>query len=144
MPDTMIDIEARERIAKLWTFVREVASALWGDDERRDNGIRSMVKDQEARLLAMESDQRTLRGDLQHYLDKGREETCLGLKALADHEAACEDLYLEGEKEETEVAVAHINAEAGTKAAQWQFLTGTVVQLLILAGIVFLALKGIK
>lgn len=137
----IIDHEARRDIAKLWTALRELGSALWGDDKTRDNGIRSVTKAHEARLVALESDQRELRSELQHYLDKGREETCLGLKALAAHETECQDFYKEYEEEETEVKVAEIQAGAQVGAAKEQARGQVTREWVVVAGMALLVLK---
>ena len=39
-----------ENPAQLQTFVAELATAFWGDDRTRDNGIRSQVREHETRL----------------------------------------------------------------------------------------------
>lgn len=94
-----IDPEARaglldlhKEISKTQRFVGEVASVLWGDHERRDNGLRSKVNQHEARLDDSEEAQRELHGKLRHYLDVERQETCHGLKALSVANKQSEEL----------------------------------------------------
>jgi len=41
-------------MAELGNFVVEIATALWGDDKTRSNGLRSHVNDHEARLDTLE------------------------------------------------------------------------------------------
>ncbi|MFA5851360.1 MAG: hypothetical protein WC820_01550 [Spirochaetales bacterium] len=41
-------------LAQLTAFVTELATAFWGDDRTRDNGIRSQVRDHEKRLSETE------------------------------------------------------------------------------------------
>lgn len=111
-----VDLEARERIAKIWTSLRELATVLWGDDKTRDNGLRSRVDALEAFRLESEIDRSYLHKKLQHYLDVERQETCHGIKALEAHETK----LLKKAGEETDVRIAKIQASAQMKTAGWQ------------------------
>lgn len=127
----------RDQIAKLWTSHRELASAVWGDDVKRDNGLRSEV--------------RALREELDAGLawahdiwNVKRREECLGVEALerhiAEHEAKS--------GEEVQMSVAEISAEAAkavaeisAKAAirtQWWVVAGVIISALITVGGKFL------
>ena len=140
-----VDIEARKDIAKLYTALRELSTAVWGDDVTRDNGIRSEVREHRQRLDAVELVTRNLITDLRHYLDKERAETCIGLAAIKKHEEETIALYEESQEEETEVKVAQIQAGAQVGAARtsatWQATAMVVGQLLTLVGIIIVALK---
>lgn len=76
-----IDHEARDRIAKLWTEFRELSSDYWGPN--RDNGKRSDLIDIKNRLSEAEK-------KIKHYEDT-REQSCLGLAALAKYESNTEE-----------------------------------------------------
>ncbi len=82
-----IDHEARDRIKNLEVSTREIGSALWGDDVRRDNGLRSDVRRLEERCGENEVNIRTVNDNIRHYIDVEREETCHGLAALAAYES---------------------------------------------------------
>lgn len=142
--DEIVDLEARERIAKLYTITRELGSALWGDDRTRDNGIRSEVRTLEDMTGELDIAMRTLKADLQHYLDKDREQTCIGLKALAEYITRCEAMKMKDLEEETEVTVARVNARGTTQAAQWQFWAMFGSQLLTMAALIIFILTGVQ
>ncbi len=127
--------------AKLWTAHRELAVVVWGDDRTRDNGIRSVVKKHEERIEALEEDQRKLRGELRHYLDKERPETCYGLAALARHEEESYTLLDETKEEETEVKVAEIGAAAAVSAARETGKAQVAREWVVVGGMALLVLK---
>ena len=82
--------DLQDKIAKLWTTLREVQAVLWGDNVRRDDGLKQVILSLEVRTGTLESVLRALQAELAHSLDAGREETCLGLAALAKPRAkAC-------------------------------------------------------
>lgn len=126
-----------EQIGKIKTYVQEIASAFWGDDKLRDNGIRSLVKEHDTRLDAIEGDQRLLREEMRHYLDKAREESCLGLAEFKRRDEA----QAEEEGEDATVKSAEIQSGGAVQAAKWQARAQITVEILTLAGILFLALK---
>lgn len=73
MPQS-IDIDARDKIAKIWTELRELSTDYWGVN--KDNGRRSEIVDIEKRIDVIES-------KIKHYEDT-RSLTCLGLAALKE------------------------------------------------------------
>jgi len=77
-----VDSEARDRIAKIWTELREHSTDYWGPDKQ--NGKRSEIVSMSTRMSDVEK-------KIKHYEDT-RESSCLGIAAL--------DEYLEGRKEE--------------------------------------------
>jgi hypothetical protein len=130
-----VDPWAREQIGKIWSAHRELAADYWGPN--RDNGRRSEIADNTRRIQVVEGEQTALRGDLRHYLDAEREETCLGLKALAEHEQHHEA----DAKEETDVEVAKIQAGGQIVAAKEQARGAAWREWIVLAGVVLMALK---
>ena len=118
--------ENETQIAKVWTFIRELATAFWGDNVTRDNGLRSDVRKLQQVTAEIEEDQNELRREIQHYMDVKRKETCEGLKELARMEA---NKATEAEGE-VEVKVAQINSKPQTIAAVASTL-GPIVMLLI-------------
>jgi hypothetical protein len=118
--------DTEKNLAKLWTFVYELASVVWGDNTRRDNGIRSRVIALEARAKEAEDDRDSLRRELRHYLDVSREETCHGLKALAEREQSAENAV----KEEIPVKIETIKANSAQKT-QIIILVGVIVSALL-------------
>ena len=135
MPDTMIDNEARERVA-------EVAAVLWGDDRTRDNGVRSVVKSHEERLRVLEEHDIELESRLQHYLDAERADTCLGLAALARHEAAEGQLYEEGQEEDASMKIAAMNGRTEEKKMKWQVVAALITAAFLFAGQVVTATQA--
>lgn len=112
MSDGQVDLWAREQVGKLWSDLRALATDWWGPD--KNNGRRSEMRAIADKLGELEISQRTLVGDLRHYLDTEREATCHGLKALAAYEASDRTTI----DEEASVEVARIQAEANVKAAE--------------------------
>ena len=100
-------------LAKLWTAHRELASVIWGDDVTRDNGLRSEVREHRERLDAVELVTRNLITDLKHYLDKEREETCIGKTLIEEH---LKDHKIEA-KEDEDVKTAVMTAKTTLSAA---------------------------
>lgn len=112
MPEC-IDVEARDRIAKLYTEVRQHSMDYWGPD--KTNGKRSEIDDLTGRVDAIET-------SLTHHLDT-RESTCVGLEALREYRKSLDE-------EEVDVRVAKINRGGGL-AMQWVQLLAIVVVALI-------------
>lgn len=110
------------QIAKLWTSLREATSVIWGDNVKRDNGLRSVVNTLKQVTAELEDDQNKLRTELRHYLDAEREASCYGLAALTEMQA-CQEAE---EREEVPVKVAQIQGESASR-----------VQVLILVGVIF-------
>jgi hypothetical protein len=114
-----------KNLAKVWTFLRELASAFWGDDVRRDNGLRSQVGTLKQVTAELEDGLATIESRLQHYLDSEREETCHGLA-----EFRCRDAEEAADaEEEVPVKTARIQADAATR-----------VQIITLVGVMFMGL----
>lgn len=126
-----------DQIGKIKTYVQEIASAFWGDDKLRDNGVRSIVREHDTRLDALQEDQRQLREEMRHYLDKGREDSCLGLAEFKRRDEA----RAEEEGEDATVKAAEIQSIGAVQAAKWQARAQIAVEVLTLAGILFLALR---
>ena len=114
-------------LAKLWTAHRELASVIWGDDVTRDNGLRSEVREHRERLDAVELVTRNLITDLKHYLDKEREETCIGKALIEEHL----EEHKQEVKEDTEVKTAGINAKAIILAAAIPPVISSLVTILV-------------
>ena len=111
-----VDQEARDRIAKIWTEIREHATDYWGPDKQ--NGKRSEVVELGNRVDIIEE-------KMQHYEDT-REQNCIGLAAL--------NKYLSVRKQdETQIRVEKIKAG---------FLMFT--QLLQIAGLIVVAIITLK
>ena len=117
-------------LAKLWTAHRELASVIWGDDVTRDNGLRSEVREHRERLDAVELVTRNLITDLKHYLDKEREETCIGKKLVVAHEAK----HKEGEEEEVAMTKTKMTLKATLQAA---IIPATIQAFVTIAMILF-------
>ena len=117
MDGTMIDSAARERVSAL-------EMAVWGP--QGTNGLKS-----EVRALVKKTDE--LETAMRHYVDT-RTETCLGLKALAAHEAECEDLYDETRKEDTEMTIATGNNRTKLSEARLTLAGIALVAVLSLVG----------
>ena len=106
----IMDSETRSRIYSLERDFRELASAFWGDNVRRDNGLRSEVR--ELQQWSKDFDKRFTESMnwAKHIWEVDRENECFGLKALAKYESensACED---EEDKEEVDMQIAKMNA----------------------------------
>ena len=131
--------DLQEKIAKLWTTLREVQAVLWGDNVRRDDGLKKVILSLDARVGTLESVLRDLEARITHYLDAGREETCLGLAALAKHEAAEGELYTESIKEDNDMKIATMNNGVEAKKAKWQLVAAVVTAAFLFAGQVITA-----
>jgi hypothetical protein len=109
----VIDSEARDRIAKLYTEHRELAADYWGPD--KSNGKRSIVVDLCDRVDTLEGhvDRRT----------QTRAQECLGLKAIKD--------YIETNKKE--ITMLQIERVKGKHLmhAQWVQIIGIIMVALI-------------
>lgn len=126
-----------KEVSKTQRFAGEVASTLWGDHERRDNGVRSHVKNLEIAMKRRIKHERMtnerfikLDKQLQHYIDFEREETCPTKKVF--------DKHVENHKamdvEEVAVKVAEINAGAAKAQSKWKEITTILVAALVLFG----------
>jgi hypothetical protein len=151
-----MDTWAREQIGKLWGDLREGLAEARGEIRREvellrqalvgingDNGIRGDLITLTERVAAGESARAELDSKLQHYLDVERRETCHGIEALEAHEAqeaavalAEEEAAQAAAKEETEVKVENIRADATKGAANVQALASLAIQSLVLIGVV--------
>ena len=79
---TMAEEDNRRDIGKLWGAHRGLASAVWGDDVRRDNGLRSDVR-------VLQDSHTELKGKVTEAIEWGhrvweveRPESCLGIPAV--------------------------------------------------------------
>lgn len=140
-----VDVEAREdvqtlteRLHALETLAHDIEHALWGDSRLRNNGLRSRSRIHSRVLQRLIKRFDDLDAELRHYLDKGREETCFGTGAL---EAHVEQHHNVPAKEETEVAVAKIQAGATRSSSSWQSIAMIVGQALTLIGVLLVAFK---
>lgn len=70
-----VDQEARDRIAKIWTEIREHATDYWGPDKQ--NGRRSVIGELCERLDILES--------TVERRNQTRPQECLGLKAIQEY-----------------------------------------------------------
>jgi hypothetical protein len=107
-----VDSEARDRIAKIWTELREHSTDWWGPD--KTNGKRSEIVDLGDRV-------NTLEKNFKHCEDT-RVANCLGLKALEEYISTVDE-------EALTMKVAKLNSK-GLIAVQW----------IQVAGIIFVAL----
>ena len=117
MTDTMIDSEARERVSAL-------EMAVWGP--QGTNGLKSEVKNLNQTVAHIQTEMR-------HYVDT-RPETCLGLKALAEHEQEEGQLYDESLEEDKEMTIANGNNKAKLSEARLTLAGVVLVALLSLVG----------
>ena len=117
MPDTMIDSEARERVSAL-------EMAVWGP--QGTNGLKSEVRNLNQTVAHIQTEMR-------HYVDT-RPETCLGLKALAEHEQEEGQLYDESLEEDKEMTIANGNNKAKLSEARLTLAGVVLVALLSLVG----------
>ena len=117
MPDTMIDSEARERVSAL-------EMAVWGP--QGTNGLKSEVRRLNETVAHIQTEMR-------HYVDT-RPETCLGLKALAEHEQTEGQLYEEAKEEETEMTIATGNNRTKISEARLTLAGIALVAVLSLVG----------
>lgn len=120
------------QIAKLWTALREATSVIWGDDVKRDNGLRSVVNTLKQVSAELEDELGNIRGELRHYLDAEREASCYGLAALGEMQARQE----QEEREEVPVKVATIQAAASGKTQTLILIGVLITGALNLVGIV--------
>lgn len=72
-------------LAQLQTFVAELATAFWGDDRTRDNGVRSEVREHEKRLDDVEPVAREAKACIDAHLEEHKklEEATHTLKTAA-------------------------------------------------------------
>lgn len=135
-----VDTEARDRCAKLFTRLGEVAAVLWGDDVTRSNGLRSVVQAQGEKIGELEVAQRTIVETWHHYQDAERGDTCLGLKALAQYEQEGQ----EAAREETPVQVAKFNMKAAIIVALVAAVPSTLVAVANMISIMKMLEKAVK
>ncbi len=127
MLDTSDRLAANEeQIAKLWTSHRELATVVWGDNERRDNGLRSKMRAMDPRISDIEDAIDELNATRRHYLDAERKATCLGIEALAQHMEEHKVMN----REATDIRVAKINL-LGQTWIQVVQLIGIIAAILI-------------
>jgi len=107
-----VDSEARDRIAKIWTELREHSTDYWGPD--KTNGKRSEIVDLSDRVGTLEK-------SFKHFEDT-KVTNCLGLKALEEYVSTVDE-------EALTMRIAKINSK-GLVLVQW----------IQVAGIVFVAL----
>lgn len=140
--DTLQRVRSVEQqIQQVRELQAEIATVVWGDMVRRDNGLRKRTIALEEWKAEIEEWATTMESKLTHFLDVERKKTCHGLAALAQHEAM--DACLDKEESEEEIAVktATINAGATTTTARWTAVAMIAGQVLSLVGILFVALK---
>ena len=94
----MSEAKIADRVSRLEVNHRELASAVWGDDRTRDNGIRSQVRDHEDKIACLAGEARAAH-DTRKDLDSH-------LAAHAAMDAAS-----------TTLAAAAIQVQGATKAA---------------------------
>lgn len=94
----MSEAKIGERVSKLELNHRELASAVWGDDRTRDNGIRSMVREHDDRI---------------HILECAERDTEDTRRALDDHLKA----HAEMDAASVTMRTAALQVEGATKAA---------------------------
>lgn len=123
-----IDSWSREQIGKLWGDHRELASDYWGPDRR--NGRRSELIDVRHRV-------ETLEDRAQHYLDAGRQKTCLGLAELKRRDT----VETTKEKEVAGVKVAEVSMRGVVLAASIPAGISALVSI-ALAALQYFAAKG--
>jgi hypothetical protein len=108
-----IDSEARDRISKIWTELREHATDYWGPDKQ--NGKRSVVGELVKRVDAIED-------KINHFEDT-REASCLGLSAFRAYLKTRED-------EEAEMLIEKSKGKTLIQM-QWIQVAGIVLVALI-------------
>jgi len=112
MPEC-VDSEARDRIAKIWTELREHSMDYWGPDKQ--NGLRSEVVGMSTRMSNVE-------GKIKHYEDT-KEISCYGLQAIRE--------YIAGRKEEeAEMRIEQVKGKTLIRM-QWLQLVGMLAVALI-------------
>lgn len=121
-------LTAEAQISKIWTFVREIATVLWGDDKTRDNGVRSRVDALEENDAEREKTQAELKEALRHYLDAERKETCHGLAALKSHE----DTHANKAKGATELTIEKMKSKTMVRVQYIQLIGIILVALIAL------------
>jgi hypothetical protein len=114
-------------LAKLWTSFRELSAAVWGDDVRRDNGLRSRVETLEQNLDTEVARRLDNEARIQHYMDRERQETCYGTplwkQHMEDHEAM-------------------VNLNNNMKKERLQSLATLGASLLTLVGVIYMAYQN--
>ncbi len=112
MPEC-VDSEARDRIAKIWTELREHSMDYWGPDKA--NGVRSEVVDIAKRLTDIES--------MAKHFEDTREAQCYGLKAIKAY-------IVSKEEEEAEMRIEQVKGKTLMRM-QWLQLVGMLAVALI-------------
>jgi len=133
MPE-VIDNEARDRIAKLYTQLRELQTLVYGDPVRRDGGIRQDVAELRTDVTRLSAGLASLEARFQHYLDVDRKDTCEGLRALAAHEADSAECLYEEQQEEEDMQIAKGQNQTTLRKARLELLGVIGAALLVLAG----------
>lgn len=119
-------IAVEQQIIKIRELLGELASVVWGDNVRRDNGLRSRVIVLESFRSEAEDESAKLSEKLRHYIDAERRETCFGLAELERRDSAEEN----EEVEETDVKVATIQAQGSVAGQRW-----AIIGMIVSAGI---------
>lgn len=65
----MSEAKIVDRVSRLEVNHRELASAVWGDDRTRDNGIRSMVREHEIKIQDLDDTRRVLDDHLKAHAE---------------------------------------------------------------------------
>ena len=128
MPEAVDNI-ARDRISDLDKRLTELSNDYWGPN--KDNGTRSTVRGQGVKLEDLEREMR-------HYVDT-LPERCLGLRALAAHEAECEETLYDETKEGQEVTIAKEGNRTRITEARLSLLGIVLVAIMSLIGTVIQA-----
>lgn len=107
-----IDLEARQDINKVLLYARDIGAAVWGDDERRDNGLRSRVNGHDEALKELNDNLESLRSDVTRIAGTSV-------------------------KEDTAVKVADISASVEKEKIKWKEIGKVAAAFLVLAGTIF-------
>jgi hypothetical protein len=111
--------------AKLWTYAREIASALWGDDVRRDNGLRSDVRRLEFDMETVKSAvaEGIAHGNYLYEVERHKPGGCIGRIAVEQLEQRLTQAAVAKSKEITELRKARMGMFAAVLVA---FITSVV------------------
>lgn len=137
--EEVADQWARKEIGKIYGLIREglseLKTTLIGIDGT--NGVRGDLRKLEARVDMQEEDSQALRQDLRHYLDIERENTCLGVRAVAEHIEESKKMA----EEDAKLKVAQVGASAtvevaritskGAVAREWLTLLGVLASIIL-------------
>lgn len=121
-----VDEQARAELSQLACRFGELAADYWGVN--RNDGKRGEL----VQLLESHAELKTR---LLHYLDAEREQTCLGLKEFEKRDK----FKAEINKEVVELESAKVTAGATRDVAKYQMWSQTIIQMLVLIGVIFVA-----